>query len=197
MQVCRRPLAWLASLCAIIAATNASPYDPHLSGPTPWFEGWYTRVVDSGSDLSFGAVTGYFPDQVLTEPSYFAGLLFASSQANSTRAYRHLPPGIAITGSDGRPVHKQPAKLGSPDFALHTADSTCNLTINGTAFAMAVTAENVTLTIQSNAPGMPWGPGGEGPEGVSPCSSLSCICVLTNNIIICITTSSIQLACTC
>lgn len=158
--------AWLTTFLTLIATYRASPYNPHLPDDLPWFEGWYTRVVDSQSDLSFGAITGYFPDQQLQGPSYFGGILRGTTHKSTTEAHEHLPTSIFVTGSDGRPVHKQPTQAGEPDFALHTADNSCNLTANGSVFSMSVVADGVTMTINGNAPGMPWGPDGETPEGM-------------------------------
>lgn len=164
---CRRVLLWFAIWTINCTASKASPYDPHLPNHDPWFEGWYTRVLATDSDLSFGILTGYFPDQALKEPSNFAGILIASSRTNSTRAYQHVPPNITVTDSDGSPVHKQPAKLGDPHFAVHTADKSCNFTANGTAFEASVTAEGAKVTVQGHAAGMPRGPHGETPEGMT------------------------------
>lgn len=172
MHACRVLLAWFATSAVSFGACRASPYDPHVPGHAPWFEGWYTRVIDRDSDLSFGAMAGYFPNQTLTEPSTFAGILYAASRANLTQAYQHLPPSITLTDSDGTPVHKQPSKLGQAHFALHTADKSCNLTAKSTAFEMSVMAGDATLTVKGDSAGMPWGPGGETPEGAHvPCAS--------------------------
>ena len=169
---CRQVLVWFA-----IWTVNctASPYDPHVPDHDPWFEGWYTRVLATDSDLTFGILTGYFPDQALKEPSNFAGILFASSRTNNTRAYQHVPLNTTVTDSDGSPIHKQPAKLGDPHFAVHTADKSCNFTANGTAFEASVAAEGAKMTVRGHADGMPWGPDGETPEGITACAD-DCHC---------------------
>ncbi len=124
-------------------------------------------MLATDSDLTFGMLTGYCPDQALKEPSNFAGILFASSITNSTRAYQHVPLNITATDSDESHVHKQPAKLGDPHCAVHTADKSCNFAANGTAFKVSVAAEGVKVTVKAHAAGMPWGPHGEAPEGIT------------------------------
>ncbi len=169
---CRQVLVWFA---VWTVNCTASPYDPHVPDHDPWFEGWYTRVLATDSDLTFGILTGYFPDQALKEPSNFAGILFASSRTNNTRAYQHVPLNTTVTDSDGSPIHKQPAKLGDPHFAVHTADKSCNFTANGTAFEASVAAEGAKMTVRGHADGIPWGPDGETPEGITACAD-DCHC---------------------
>lgn len=58
----------LVLLLAAIAVGHASPQDPHVAqcgsslpffkpqNPCPWFEGWYTRIVDPSTGHSFAAI---------------------------------------------------------------------------------------------------------------------------------------------
>lgn len=149
----------------LIFAANASPYDPHVPGAQPWFEGWYTRVIPVDSALSFGTVAGLFPSQALARPANFAGIIVGNVSSTRTQVYQHLPPSITVTDSGGRSVHDQPTALAQPDFTLEAADASYNMTVSKNKFTLSAYAGGVTLTLQGNASNVPWGPGGETPEG--------------------------------
>lgn len=49
------------------ATSTLDNFFPHQRAGSPWFEGWYTRVV--GDDVTFAVGMGSFPDQTLSSPS--------------------------------------------------------------------------------------------------------------------------------
>lgn len=175
MQAHRGRIPWATIACTCILGsvglkldlTEATPYNPHVAnGMQPWFEGWYTRVTaDSG--LSFAAVTGSFPEQSLSYPAAFAGVLFQPHKGR-TRTYQEFPPALHVTGPGGQPVHQQPDLLSDADFALHASDESFNLTIGGSDFSMSAATEGALLTVEGAGPLIRWGPTpGDTPEGDS------------------------------
>lgn len=163
--MCASRAVYALAISGLILVADASPYDPHVPGAQPWFEGWYTRVIAVDSAVSFGTVAGLFPSQALAKPAYFAGIIVGNVTSRNTQVYQQLPPSITATASGGRPVHEQPTALAPPDFSLEAADFSYNLTVSNDDFRLSAYAAGVTLTLVGNAPNVPWGPGGETPEG--------------------------------
>ena len=106
-----KTIAILLHALFLVDTTDANQYDPHVI-PTkgPYFEGWYTRIVDFDHDISFGALFG----MVLPQNTYrsrnlvYAGLLLSDRTRDSQlEIYNSFPPRLDCFVKDGRAVlHK-------------------------------------------------------------------------------------------
>ena len=59
-MACVIELLLLASVLSALAAAplaHVSPYAPHHSTVTPWFEGWYIRIQGHAGSAAFGIGT--------------------------------------------------------------------------------------------------------------------------------------------
>ena len=151
-----------------VGIVTSTPFNPHVPDQTkPWFEGWYTRITTE-STLSFAAVTGSFPNQDLTYPAAFAGVL-CQLQTGATQAYQAFPSDLRVTGPDGQPIHQQPDQLSKANFALQATDQSFNFSIDGLSFNMSAVVGTALLTVQGTGVPMTWGPKpGDSPEGTGP-----------------------------
>ena len=159
---------------------TSTPFNPHVPDQKqPWFEGWYTRIT-SDSALSFAAMTGSFPDQELTYPTVFAGVL-SQLETSPPKGYQTFPPGLLVTGLDGRPVRQQPDQLSKADFALQATDQAFNFSIDGLSFNMSAAVGGSLLTAQGTGSPLTWGPHpGDSPEGITS-NQISQICATKHN----------------
>jgi hypothetical protein len=58
MDILRRAsFACLLCVVAVASDPHVSPYSPHSSASTPWFEGWYIRVQGQAGSAAFGIGT--------------------------------------------------------------------------------------------------------------------------------------------
>lgn len=145
----------------------ATPYDPHVPDHRhTWFEGWYTRI-QSDTGLSFAAVTGSFPGDLLPHSTAYAGILY-QPHVGHTKAYHAFPSDLVVTGIDGQPVKHQPDQLSEANFALHATDKFVNVSVHGLSLHMSFAAEGALLEVEGYGPLLSWGSKpGDSPEGIS------------------------------
>ena len=102
------------------ASETKSPMDPHYKSEGPWFEGWYTRIVDDNAQIDVAAIVGSFVRRdVKFEESAKEGYaaLIVSDRAKGTSVTYELFPSRTFLEAGGQPVTKNPDERAPADFA--------------------------------------------------------------------------------
>lgn len=107
-------LAWvtLGSACrASMESQTTSPMDPHYQAQGPWFEGWYTHLVDEAGKLDIAVVNGSFAsaqETFSTSPFIgYAALVIHDWTTGRTTTHEVFPAHTQLE-ADGAPVRANP-----------------------------------------------------------------------------------------
>lgn len=126
-----------------IRVAPASENDPHLpESPGPWFEGWYTRAIDSAGSRSIAVIAAsHLPKgETYTPGMYLPGylnVLISEGDGAPTLSFTAFPE-QTMTLIDGQPVSKDPNPRLPSDFEW--------ITTGPQAFG-TVTEESVEVSI--------------------------------------------------
>ena len=160
----------------LLAATvcTASPFDPHPlppnSSPSPFFEGWFTRVVAPEHNLSVSVIVGdYRPAKGAAVTELWACLLLDVGGRVTTKEAFLAPEGLRLTVSGGRNV-TQPPKLGTPaDFRWQHGNSSLvvrdNVSTLDFSFCEGGSGFRVRAELSERVPWDKSAPDSSGPEG--------------------------------
>ncbi|XP_076453412.1 uncharacterized protein LOC143288636 isoform X2 [Babylonia areolata] len=188
-------LLWLLGVCLLPPECHGNQYDPHLFPATgPFCEGWYMRLVDSTQRVSIGFLFGQvLPASCSLVPMSSQGgprngkcssfqhhteqgregerplvvtgvLVQDSNSSHPLRAFQTAVPlhDYSVTVRGGPVVHN-PDDRSPPDFAARFGENG-SVVVRGDNTTVDVRVGPVSLWLQAVDP-VPWGPGGEGPEG--------------------------------
>lgn len=121
----------------------SSPFAPHVlppaSSPSPFFEGWFTRVVSHDTDLSFSVILGAFRPPHGSAPTEVWACLLLDDKGNPTTTQGFADPALFQLTVRGQHVTQQP-KLGTPASFRWVHQSSSGL--NGT---LVVDGDNASL----------------------------------------------------
>ena len=161
-------------LACVTAACRAShpsepksPMDPHYKSEGPWFEGWYTRIVDDKAQVDVAAIVGSFVRRgVKFEESAKEGYaaLVISDRAKGTSVTYESFPAKTMLEAGGEPVRGNPDEKAPADFAWradgigYMTESALDLKLSSTVHIKAEFGKPEPLF-----PGRPW----IGPEGAA------------------------------
>ncbi|MBM4253158.1 MAG: hypothetical protein FJ146_14405 [Deltaproteobacteria bacterium] len=144
-----------------------SPMDPHYKSEGPWFEGWYTRVVDDRGQVDVAAIVGSFVRRGISfndsaKEGYAA--LVVSDRAKGTSVTYEVFPEKTFLEAGGQPVTRNPDDKAPADFSWR-ADGVGHMTESEVDLRLA---PSVRLRAQFGKPeplfpARPW----IGPEGAA------------------------------
>ena len=152
--------------------TDANQYDPHLfPAEGPFIEGWYSRIIDSESNHSFGILFG----QVITQkqgphfnpyPLNMVSLIHSKGDGTPMESFQVYPSSNDIEVTvQGKPVTRDPDFKSPANFEwMAKPYGYFKVNERGTQFHF----RNIRDVSFSGVfgPPKPWGPNGEGPEGL-------------------------------
>lgn len=155
-----------AALACVVAA---SPFDPHpLPGHGPWFEGWFTRIVDPAKNISVVVIAGsYEPQNASVLTTTWVGAIV--SRPDGTVTTEQVFPGqesVRITKA-GQPVVKPPAHGEPAEFEWTSSIGSIAVTPDGSStlsFRMP-SGLAIDATMTGRVPWDPSCPEDCGPEG--------------------------------
>ena len=119
------PIGLAAGGCRTLEASHpTSPMDPHFKASGPWFEGWYTHVVDQAGKRDFAVVMGSF---VRAEESFatsaragYVALVVHDQKSGTTTTHEAFPERTTLTAG-GAPVVADPDDKTPADFRWQAA----------------------------------------------------------------------------
>lgn len=151
------------------ARSPESPNNPHVpTEPGPWFEGWYTRVMDSAGQRSIAVIcASHLPkgeqyDPAASLPGYLNVLVCEGGAGAPTRSYVVLPERTTRT-LNGGPVSSESSAAAPADFSWD-AEGYGSVTEN--SIEIEIPGE-ISVRIYTRDP-IPWRPRvpERGPEGI-------------------------------
>eukprot|EP00850_Spirogloea_muscicola_P016172 SM000129S26159 [mRNA] locus=s129:345211:347445:+ [translate_table: standard] len=161
-------------LLLLASGASSSPESPHTPRctwaptPCPWFEGWYTRVVDAATGNSFAAVVGSMSATVGGHAAGFAqrrqcrwrelpgdhrrpGACSDQQAALPHHRRRHLAHDVKITTGgadvvvdppDSAPAAVEWHSASYGYFVANASETYIRLTASGTTFAAVLTSQD-------------------------------------------------------
>lgn len=167
----------LALLLALLAATRASDWAPHVPpGPArpSWFEGWFLRVTPlapaNAHISSFALIIGHLPHG---RPGWYTSLVQMQLQATDAGAplvvaNTSMVLQVQVPSGGGPPTH-DPRPASPPRFAVVSAGSEAlRLVVDGDSCSLrARLPGGLSISIDCAGPPLEYGPGGESPEGAA------------------------------
>jgi hypothetical protein len=107
-----------------------SPMDPHFHENGPWFEGWYTRIVDHAGQRDFAVIVGSFVRQGVkfsdSPLEGYVALVIHDHKTGKTETVEGFPERTELQAS-GEPVTKNPDDKSNANFRWQ-ADSFGSMT---------------------------------------------------------------------
>lgn len=151
-----------------VLLTSCSPFDPHVApvhSPKPFFEGWYTRVVDPVANVSVAIIVGSFqPIQGASFTQNWLALLLEFNQTITT--VQAFAKEVAIQ-LDGHNVTHQPNPKVPANF-LYRLPEFGFLSVRNNAAQLSFEfpgGYSVGMNLTRRVPWNPAIPDGDGPEG--------------------------------
>ena len=101
-----------------------SPMDPHFKAKGPWFEGWYTHVIDETQQRDYAVVVGSFvrqgADFAGSPREGYAALVTHDQKTGATATYEAFPATTTLTVAGG-PILRDPSDGTAADFKWEAA----------------------------------------------------------------------------
>lgn len=162
------PQCLMAQLFTVLLAVSGSPFDPHpLPWRGPWFEGWFTRIVDPAAGRSIAVIFGSYEPHKLAGHFSQAWVAVLVSDANGSMHTEQSfpdPASVRITRR-GEPVTRQPSD--SPAEFEWTSE-VGHLNVSRGSYALEFTMPSglhLSASLQDRKPWSTECPDSCGPEG--------------------------------
>lgn len=166
-------LFFVANLTLIlITSTQASQFDPHLPRGSPWFEGWYMRVVDVQQQIKAGFIFGAYPQQ---QQQNNASLVLVSllvetptdAQPQVKSWFPHINDVSITVGNQHQPVTQDPDYTTPPNFCWQAINTqlAASFCANGDRHTLNYRFVDGTYVSANFSAPTYWNTDGTGPEG--------------------------------
>jgi len=110
-------IVFLGLLALYILPVSATLQDPHpFPSQGPWFEGWYTRLVDTTNGHSFAIINALMLDQSQNNNGYLAIMHATNNTSKPMEVFESFPQFPNITDCQSNPVSKDPDLFSPPCF---------------------------------------------------------------------------------
>eukprot|EP01097_Dermamoeba_algensis_P001696 TRINITY_DN1638_c0_g1_i2.p1 TRINITY_DN1638_c0_g1~~TRINITY_DN1638_c0_g1_i2.p1 ORF type:complete len:386 (-),score=66.37 TRINITY_DN1638_c0_g1_i2:77-1234(-) len=173
--LCFLGLVFSVLALSLSGVAQCSEYDPHIF-PThgPWFEGWYTRIIDIQNHRSVAVINAQF---ISTKgvPSGYAMVAYATN--DSALQVQEAFPVFETTDCSGASITKNPQLSSPPCFLTRSHNSQdCAVVMNTTAIGPSLAQSQTQFSVRINSrttftatmkDPVLWDKYGFGPEGIA------------------------------